>query len=225
MADVQVSQQKESFEREIKPLRDLFLTPETLSTLAHLDAAISRPCGSLLLIGRHSGHRRALVELIAHSRLLTLRSPACTASRDAAAASRNFQSFLRDCMHAVAVEGTAMVVLLEEHHLEHHTGMLQMVDSLLAMGEVPGLFSAEERDKLLLAMKERDAKAGLGNRSPQALAAALIETVRQVGFAAMELSCCYTPIDRCHKSVCSHVGDCMPSRQCPSLHASFLTHN
>jgi dynein heavy chain 2, cytosolic len=176
---LQVSQHKVSFEREIKPLRDLFLTPETLSTVAQIDAAISRPSGSLLLISRHSGHRRALVELISHAHLLNLRSPACIASRDQVAASRSFQSFLRDCMHTVAVEGTAMVMLLEEHHLVCGD-ILQMVDSLLAMGEVPGLFSAEERDKLILAMTERGARGVVDDRSPQALASALVQAVKQV---------------------------------------------
>lgn len=87
-------------------------------------------------------------------------------------------------MHAVAVEGTAMVVLLEEHHLVCGD-MLQMVDSLLAMGEVPGLFSPEERDKLLLAMKERDAKAGVGEHSPQTLATAFLQNVKQVSIVTL----------------------------------------
>jgi hypothetical protein len=96
-------------------------------------------------------------------------------------------------MHTVAVEGTAMVMLLEEHHLVCGD-ILQMVDSLLAMGEVPGLFSAEERDKLILAMTERGAKGVVDDRSPQALASALVQAVKQVrtfsvflGFTAAQM--------------------------------------
>lgn len=163
----------------MKPLQNMFLNPETLSAIAHLDAALSRPSASVLLISRESGHRNNLVELVAHFRLLNIRSPACTATLDPAAASRSFQSFLRDCIHVAVVEGTAMVVLLEEHHLVN-AHILQMVDSLLAMGEVPGLFSAEERDKLMLAMKENDAKSGASDHSVQSLPAAIAHTVKQV---------------------------------------------
>lgn len=122
-----------------------------------------------------------------------------------------------------------MVVLLEEHHLQHHVDMLQMVDSLLAMGEVPGLFTLEEQDKLLLAMKEKDAKAGVGDRSPQALATAFVETVKQVGATALGLHCCtsHASVDCCVWSICSHGVDSMATRSCMphSMHRSERTTN
>lgn len=172
---LQVGEKRTRFEREVKRLRDLHLTPAVLTTIAALDAVLSRPCGSALLFGRCGSLRRACLELTAYSQHATLRTPACVASLGL----RHFRAFLRDVMCAAALEGTRVVLLIEEHHLLAD-GVLACLNSLLAGGEVPGLFSPEDFDKALASLKERASEELPAAGGKAALAAAFTQLVQQV---------------------------------------------
>lgn len=172
---MQIDEKRRRFEREVKPLPDLHLTQDALTTIAALDAILSRPLGSALLFGRCGSLRRACLELTVYSQRATLRTPACVAG----VGLRHFRAFLRDVMYAAAVEGTQIVLLVEEHHLAAD-GVLASLNSLLAGHEVPGLFSPEDLDKALAAFKERAVEAIPAADGRADLAAAFTQRVRQV---------------------------------------------
>eukprot|EP00892_Ulva_mutabilis_P012055 jgi/Ulvmu1/9221/UM005_0321.1 len=169
-----VDDERARFEREVKPLPDLHLTNAALTTIAALDAILSRPKGSVLLLGRSGSLRRACLELTVYAQRATLRTPVCVTG----VGLRHFRAFLRDVMCAAALEGTRVVVLIEEHHLQAD-GVLPCLNSLLAGGEVPGLFSPEDFDKALTTFKERASGALPAAGGKAALAWAFTQHVQQ----------------------------------------------
>lgn len=171
----QVEEQRRRFEREVRPLRDLHLTHGALTAIATLDAVLSRPRGSALLFGRCGSMSRDFLELTVYAQRANLRTPACVAGF----ALRHFRAFLRDCLCSAAVEGTQVVVLIEEHHLVDDD-VLACLNSLLAGGEVPGLFPPDEFDKALLALKERGEDTLPAGGGSAALAVAFSQRVQQV---------------------------------------------
>ena len=57
------------------------------------------------------------------------------------------------------IEGEQVVLLLEDHHLVD-PAMLELINSLLSAGEVPGLYTPEELGPLLAPLKDMASEAG-----------------------------------------------------------------
>ena len=62
-------------------------------------------------------------------------------------------------MQKTGVEGEHLILLLEDHQLLEPT-YLELVNSLLSSGEIPGLFTAEELEPLLSPLKDLAADKG-----------------------------------------------------------------
>ena len=77
---------------------------------------------------------------------------------------RHFRAFLKQTVRAAGVAGTPVLLALEQHHFEA-PGALEDTHSLLACGEVPGLFTAEESGKEVQALADARAAAGLQGTS------------------------------------------------------------
>jgi dynein heavy chain 2, cytosolic len=56
-------------------------------------------------------------------------------------------------MQQAGIEGQQMIILLEDHQLID-SGFLELVNSLLASGEIPGLYNPEELEPLLAPIRE-----------------------------------------------------------------------
>lgn len=168
----------------MRPLQDLHLTHAALAAIATLDAVLSRPRGSALLFGRCGSMCRAFLDITVYMQRATLRTPACVT----AFALRHFRAFLRDCLYSAAVEGTQVVVLVEEHHLVDGD-VLACLNSLLAGGEVPGLFPPDEFDKALAALKERNGDTLPAAGGSAALAVAFTQRVQQVSCLLLHIIC------------------------------------
>jgi len=56
-------------------------------------------------------------------------------------------------MQEAGIEGQQMIVLLEDHQLLE-AAFLELVNSLLSAGEIPGLYSPEELEPLLAPIRE-----------------------------------------------------------------------
>jgi dynein heavy chain 2 len=61
---------------------------------------------------------------------------------------REFRKDLRGFMEIAAIQNKPAVLYLEDHVLLQHRSILETVNSLLASGEVPGLFGSEEMERL-----------------------------------------------------------------------------
>ena len=56
-------------------------------------------------------------------------------------------------MQEAGIEGHQMIILLEDHQLIDTT-FLELINSLLSAGEIPGLYNPEELDPLLAPIRE-----------------------------------------------------------------------
>ncbi|XP_057206860.1 cytoplasmic dynein 2 heavy chain 1 isoform X3 [Triplophysa rosa] len=134
---------------------DILLFPEVLDYMSRLDRVLSSPGGSLLLAGRSGVGRRTATSVVSHMHGATLFTPKISRSYSL----KHFKSDLKNVMHLAGVDGQQVVLLLEDHQFVH-LSFLEMVNSLLSSGEVPGLYSTEELEPLLSSLKDQASQDG-----------------------------------------------------------------
>jgi dynein heavy chain 2 len=125
------------------------LIPEVCQWIARVDRVLSQENGNLLMVGRQGVCSSEIVKLVAHlnrTELVTL-----SITRDYGI--KMFNTELKAVMQRSGLEGVHTVLLLEDHNFFNPT-FLEVVNSLLASGEVPGLYGQEELDAILGPLKE-----------------------------------------------------------------------
>ena len=141
----------EHYERETAEL-NMLLFPQILEHISRVDRVISSPGGNLLLIGRSGVGRRTAVKIVSHMHGFGFHNPSLTRSAGEDAI-RHFRSELKPVFHSVATERGHSILYLEDHHFTCEA-VLEIVNSMLSSGEVPGLFSNEELETLYASMRE-----------------------------------------------------------------------
>uniref|UniRef100_W5K866 Cytoplasmic dynein 2 heavy chain 1 n=1 Tax=Astyanax mexicanus TaxID=7994 RepID=W5K866_ASTMX len=134
---------------------DLLFFPEVLDFMSRVDRALSSPAGSLLLAGRSGVGRRTAVCVVSHMHGATIYTPKISRSYSL----KHFKTDLKTVMQFAGIEGQQTVLLLEDYQFVHPS-FLEMVNSLLSSGEVPGLYSAEELEPLLSSLKDQASQDG-----------------------------------------------------------------
>lgn len=142
------------YEREFRELR-LQLFPEVIEHIARLDRILSSPEGAVLLVGKSGVGRRSSVTLASFASNIKLFSP--NISRDYSL--KNFKVDLKAVMQVAGVEGEQCVLLLEDHQFVLPEFM-ELINSLLSSGEIPGLYSPEEIEPLLSPLKDKLSEQG-----------------------------------------------------------------
>nr|ADI46856.1 DHC1bf [Volvox carteri f. nagariensis] len=146
-----VAEKLKSYEREHKELH-LLLFPEVLERVARFDRVLSQPGGSLLLCGSSGVGRRSLMLLLAYMLNMDFYTPKMTKLYDL----KSFRNDLKEVLRRAGVEGRPVMLFLEDHQLVSPS-YLELINSLLSGGEVPGLFTPEELAKELVPLeKSRD---------------------------------------------------------------------
>jgi dynein heavy chain 2 len=145
---------RKMYAREVCEL-DLLMFGQMVDRLAAIDRALSKPGGSLLLAGRSGTGRRALVSLCAYM----LRLELMTLKLSRGYGVKNFRLDLKAAMTKAGAEDEPLLLVLEDHHFVDGT-FIEMVNSLLATGDVPGLFKPNELDPLLAPIKEAASDQG-----------------------------------------------------------------
>ncbi|GFR50179.1 hypothetical protein Agub_g12346, partial [Astrephomene gubernaculifera] len=138
-----VAEKLKGYEREHKELK-LLLFPEVLERVARFDRVLSQPGGSLLLCGNSGVGRRSLMLLLAYMHNMDFYTPKMTKNYDL----KSFRNDLKEVLRRSGVEGKPVMLFLEDHQLVSGA-FLELVNSLLSGGEVPGLFTPEELAKEL----------------------------------------------------------------------------
>ncbi|XP_069679211.1 cytoplasmic dynein 2 heavy chain 1 isoform X2 [Periplaneta americana] len=142
------------FGREGQTL-DLMVFHEVLDTVAYIDRALSAPYGSVLLAGRAGVGRKSAVRIVSAlngAKLLSLKMGKSYSLK-------NFKNDLKSVMQLAGVEGEQVYLLLEDHQVTD-IAFLDMVNSLLSSGEVPGLYNAEELEPIVSPLKDIAAQEG-----------------------------------------------------------------
>ncbi len=150
------------YEREYKEL-NMLLFPEVVERVARLDRVLSEPGGSALLVGRPGIGRRTCLTLACFMHSMEIFTPKV---------GRNYQSkqFLNDIKAAVqvaGVQGQPVCLFLEDYQLVD-PAFLEIINSLLSSGEVPGMFTSQELDGMLTPLKEEYSRVGYKHRTPYA---------------------------------------------------------
>lgn len=149
-----VEQSLKKYGREYQDLA-LFTVEETIRRLSAVDRKLSTPGGSLLMAGRTGVGRRALVLLTAYIQRLEV----TTIQVRRGYGVKHFKADLKTFMTRAGVEGERLVVILEDHQLVDPS-FIEMVNSLLSTGEVPGLFQGNELEPLLAPIKDEASESG-----------------------------------------------------------------
>eukprot|EP00659_Diplonema_papillatum_P018826 gene18826-29059_t len=141
-------------EREIKPL-DIVVLPEMLGWIARADRVLSSDGGSMLLCGRSGVGRREVVSLCAYALRMQIFELKVAKNYGL----REFTTELKTVLTAAGVQGQHSLLLVEDHNIVS-SSFLEIINSLLAGGESPGLFTPEELEPLLAPLKEEASNEG-----------------------------------------------------------------
>ncbi|XP_038123892.1 cytoplasmic dynein 2 heavy chain 1 [Cyprinodon tularosa] len=134
---------------------DLLLFWEVCDFVSRVDRVLSRPGGSLLLAGRSGVGRHTAACLVSHMHGNMLFTPKISRGYNL----KNFSNDLKMVMQLAGLEGQQVVLLLEDYQFVH-PAFLEMVNSLLSSGEVPGLYTPEELEPLLTSLKDAASQDG-----------------------------------------------------------------
>ncbi|KAF2973673.1 hypothetical protein EK904_004515 [Melospiza melodia maxima] len=134
---------------------DILLFHEVLSYMSKVDRVLSFPGGSLLLAGRSGVGRRTVTSLVSHMHGAVLITPKISRGYQL----KQFKTDLKYVMELAGIEAQQVVLLLEDYQFVHST-FLEMVNSLLSSGEVPGLYKIEELEPLLSPLKDQASQDG-----------------------------------------------------------------
>ncbi|KAG7470921.1 hypothetical protein MATL_G00119020 [Megalops atlanticus] len=134
---------------------DILLFHEVLDYMSRVDRVLSCPGGSLLLAGRSGVGRRTATSVVSHMHGAVLFTPKISRGYGL----KQFKTDLKTVMQLAGIEGQQVVLLLEDYQFVHPS-FLEMVNSLLSSGEVPGLYSTEELEPLLSTLKDQASQDG-----------------------------------------------------------------
>eukprot|EP00501_MAST-03F_sp_TOSAG23-6_P000982 GSMAST32.ASY1.ANO1.1018.1 assembled CDS len=134
----------------------LLLFTEVLEHISRVDRVLSRPGGSLLLVGRSGCGRKTTVQLCAFMQDIRFITPFITRRYS----QKSFHVDLKNVLFEGGIEGRPVVFYLEDYHFIGDY-ILQSVNSLLSAGEISGLYTHEELEQLLSPLKEEMNERGL----------------------------------------------------------------
>jgi len=143
-----VAESLHNYEREYADL-NLLLFPEMLTQISRMDRVLSRPGGSLLLVGAAGVGRKGCVTLLSFLHRARFFTPNVTRHYDL----RAFRSEIKDLIRVAGVEGQRVVIFVEEHQIVEPS-ILEDLNSLLSAGQIPALFAPQELDTMLSPLKE-----------------------------------------------------------------------
>uniref|UniRef100_A0A1I8HIQ5 DHC_N1 domain-containing protein n=2 Tax=Macrostomum lignano TaxID=282301 RepID=A0A1I8HIQ5_9PLAT len=127
-------------------LGNMVLFDEAVAHLARVSRIIRTPSGHALLLGPPGCGRRSLTRLAAFAAGQTVRrpDPSCRYSQ------ASLIEDLRQLHRTAGLQNSGVTFLLTEADLSSDDeGPLETINSLLAVGEVPGLFSRDELEEML----------------------------------------------------------------------------
>ena len=148
------------FEREEKDL-NMLLFNESLEHISRIDRILSGLSSHILLVGKSGVGRRNAVTISTYMLGYELHTPAIC--RD-----YNVKLFLCDIktvLLTAGIKGEHIVLLIEDYQITTEA-ILEVINSLLSAGEVPGMYTPEELEPLLSPLRELMREEGGTYRTP-----------------------------------------------------------
>ncbi|KAI0210443.1 Cytoplasmic dynein 2 heavy chain 1 [Lamellibrachia satsuma] len=134
---------------------DVLVFKEVLDNMAHVDRVLTMPGGSLLMAGRSGVGRRTAVTLVAFMHQMSLFTPKMSRGYGI----KQFKNDLKTVMQQTGIDNEQVVLLLEDYQTQD-AQFLEIVNSLLSSGEIPGLYTPEELEPLLQPLRDLASEAG-----------------------------------------------------------------
>ncbi|XP_076446844.1 LOW QUALITY PROTEIN: cytoplasmic dynein 2 heavy chain 1-like [Babylonia areolata] len=149
-----LEQALKTYSKEMREL-DVIIFKEVLENVARVDRVLTSPGGSLLLAGRSGVGRRTAVTLVSFMHNMQLFWPKVSRNYG----DKQFKLDLKTVMQLAGIDGEQVVLLLEDHQFIQPQ-FLELINSLLSAGEVPGLYTPEEIEPMLSPLREMASDAG-----------------------------------------------------------------
>ncbi|KAF5224191.1 hypothetical protein ECC02_002777 [Trypanosoma cruzi] len=140
--------------REFREL-NVHIIPEALAWISRIDRILARPVGHLILVGRPGVGRRNAVHLAAYM----LRMQVVTLNMVQGYSVKNFRNDVRQFVQRATTQNERLVLLLDEHNIVDES-FLEVVNSLVSSGDIPGLFTPEELETMFTSLREDAASSG-----------------------------------------------------------------
>lgn len=143
-----------SYGREFRDLTVHIIPPIIMWTTC-ADRVLALPGGHLIVVGRPGIGRRDAVILAAY----TQRMEIVTINMSQDYQIKNFRLDLRGFIQRAVTQNTRLTFILEDQHLVNEA-FVELLNSLVCSGEVPGLFTAEEMEIMYSPLREEAASEG-----------------------------------------------------------------
>ena len=134
---------------------DSYTTQELLDLCSRCDRVLSMPGGSLLMAGRAGVGRRNAISIVSalhQAKVISFKMGKNFGLKP-------FKTELKSAMQASGVDNEQVFLLFEDHNMTDDK-YLDMINSLLSAGEVPGLYSPEELEPLYAQLKQNASNSG-----------------------------------------------------------------
>ncbi|KAK0416096.1 hypothetical protein QR680_012296 [Steinernema hermaphroditum] len=131
------------------------LFDELIDLCVHVDRILTSSGGSVLLAGRPGLGRKAAVSIVAFLHQMKILSPRVSSNYG----EKHFRNDLKAAMQTAAVENENVVFVIEDYQVLSES-FLEMLNSVLSSGDVPGLFSPQEFDQFGNALRDLASQQG-----------------------------------------------------------------
>ena len=138
-----IEQALRAYEREFKEM-NIHLFDDILDLIAFSERVLSKPGGCLLMAGKSGVGRKTTTQLISHMLNMQFFSP--NLNRDYGM--KEFKRDLKQVLQLAGIEAQKVCLLIEDHQILT-SEFLELLNSLISAGEVPGLYTPEELEPIL----------------------------------------------------------------------------
>jgi dynein heavy chain 2 len=122
---------------------------ELLENISRFDRVLTAPGGSMLLCGRSGVGRRTALAISSSMNNMKIFTPKINRSYGI----KQFRNDLKSVLQTAGIEAQQVILLIEDHQIVDPS-FLELINSLLSAGEIPGLYSPEELEPLLAPIRE-----------------------------------------------------------------------
>ncbi|CAN8071454.1 unnamed protein product [Agarophyton chilense] len=149
------------------------VTDDVLTHLTRIERVLGHPMGHAVLIGAPGTGKKTLARFAAWMLGLEVHQ----VRSHSAYTERDFATDLRSILKETALLNHQLLIIFDESH-SMDSGFLELMNSLLACGEVPGLFSGDERTNLLNELRQTISNKSSITSSEQSLYGEFVRRIR-----------------------------------------------
>lgn len=150
------------------------VTDDVLTHLTRLERILSQPLGHAVLMGAPGTGKKTLTRFAAWM----LSTEVYQVHSHCAYSALDFANDLQQILRRAGVDNSHIMMIFDESNAMD-SAFLEMMNSILACGDVPGLFSGDERSRLLDDLRTVGSGTGSGSNTEQAIYSEFVNRVRR----------------------------------------------